>query len=246
MTKRNKSSVKGRKVEARERLGRVVRDKFEVELKPPVTAKNAIQKLFLSALANYDVIVFVAPAGCGKSYLTMSEVADWLKRGLYSKCVISRPAVGMGNTLGLLPGDLRAKYEPYLLPLVDVMYGRYGKGWYETSISTGLIEFAPLEYVRGRSFDCVVVLEEAQNCTPDDVYTMLTRVSSGGKLIMIGDPTQNDLKGQNGIDWLVEFVNRNTELQQHIKVITATSDDIVRSGLCKAVVKAKENEGSST
>jgi len=170
----------------------------------------------------------------------MSEVCDWLKSGKYEKCVISRPSVGMGNTLGLLPGTLQEKYEPYLLPLIDVITMRYGRGWYDTALRNGKIELVPLEYIRGRSFNCVVVVDEAQNCTPDEIYTILTRVGEGGKLILIGDPTQTDLKGKTGIEWLAEFIKDNPDLSDHIKLVEATSDDIVRSGLCKTIVKAKE------
>lgn len=240
LTKRNRQTVKEARQVKKEEAGRTIKEKFIEEVKPPVTAKNNKQKEFLAALANYDVIVFEAPAGVGKSYLTMSEVSDWLKKGLYDKCVISRPNISMGSSLGLLPGTISEKYEPYLLPLIDVMSNRYGRGWYDTAVKNGQIELLPLEYVRGRSFNCVVVVDEAQNCKPDEVYTILTRVGEGAKLIMIGDRTQHDLKGETGIQWLCKFVEEHSELSEHIKVIKATSDDIVRSGLCKTMVKAKE------
>lgn len=244
--KRNRKSVQEARQSRHESEGRVIRDKFqsEVYLKPPVKAMNAKQKEFLAALANYNVVVFSAPAGVGKSFLTMSECTDWMKKGYYNKMVISRPSVGMGNTLGLLPGSMREKYEPYLLPMIDVICERYGRGYYENSVSAGAIELVPLEYIRGRSFKGIVVVDEAQNVTPDEMYTIITRLAEGSKLIIIGDPTQNDLKRGNGIDWLKSFVNDNPELKDEICVVEATSDDIVRSGLCKAVVKAKERKSS--
>lgn len=242
MTKRNKKKVVQDRWEKKESRGRVVKDEDHNYVKEPVQAKNEVQKRFLQALHKKSCIVFEAPAGVGKSYLTMSEVTDWLKKGYYDTCYLTRPAVGMGNTVGLLKGGLREKYEPYLLPLVDVITQRYGHGFYESSLSNGTLQFALLEYIRGRSIDQVVVLEEAQNTKPDEMYTMLTRIAEGGKLICIGDRTQNDIRGKNGIQWLVEFVEANPELNEFIEVIRANSDDIVRGGLCKTVVKAKEKE----
>lgn len=240
--KRNKQKVVDERWENKYEKGKQVKDEDHTYLKPPVQAKNPVQQQFLDALKYKSCIVFEAPAGVGKSYLTMSEVTDWLKKGVYDKCYLTRPAVGMGNTVGLIKGGLREKYEPYLLPLIDIITQRYGHGFYESSLNNGTIEFALLEYIRGRSIDQVVVLEEAQNSKPDEMYTMLTRISDGGKLICIGDRTQNDIKGQNGIEWLVNFVKENPELEEFVEVIRATSDDIVRGGLCKTVVKAKERQ----
>ena len=239
--KRNQETVVQERWEKKEEKGREVRAEY---LKPPVQAKNEVQKRFLQALQTKSCIVLECPAGVGKSYLTMSEVTDWLKKGIYDTCYLTRPAVGMGNTVGLLKGGLREKYEPYLLPLVDVITQRYGNGFYESSLNNGTIQFALLEYIRGRSIDQVVVLEECQNTKPDEMYTMLTRIADGGCLICIGDRTQSDIKGQNGIEWLVEFVSENPELEEFVEVIRGTSDDIVRGGLCKTVVKAKERSMS--
>lgn len=221
---------------------RIEKEKFAHEVKPPVQAKNTIQKEFLAALKKYDVVVFSAPAGVGKTYLTMSEVSDWLKKGEVRKVVLTRPAIPMGRSIGLVPGTVREKYELYLQPLLNVLWDRYGKNYYENCLSLGNIVIMPPEYVRGHSVDGVMILDEAQSFHPEEIYTLLTRVEEGGKLILIGDPTQNDLRGQNGIDWLCDFVEKNPELEDHIKIIEATSDDIVRGGLCKAVVKAKEKE----
>lgn len=250
MAKRNREKVMEARWDKKEESGRVVKGKFNDEDKGtyiavPVQAKNDVQREFLKALKNKQVCCFVAPAGCGKSLLTMSECTDWLKKGIYDKIYISRPSVGMGNSLGLLPGDMRMKYEPYLLPLVDVIVNRYGRGFYESCLGNGTIELVPLEYIRGRSMSQVVILEEAQNTKPDEMYTIITRIEEGGKLIIIGDPNQTDIRGENGISWLRDFVKGNPELEEHIQVIDATSDDIVRSGLCKMMVKAKEKSIST-
>lgn len=253
MTKRNKNKSDGQTVTKRSKRtvvetrwgqkhasGREVRDDAKSYVKPPVFAKNEVQQEFLTTLKEKQVSVFIAPAGVGKSYLTMCECTDWLKKGYYDKIVISRPSVGMGNTLGLLKGGIREKYEPYLAALIDVICQRYGRGFYDNCINNGTIELQPLEYIRGRSLNCLVILDEAQNVTPDEMYTIMTRIGEGGKLVVIGDPTQNDIKGENGLTWLANFIQENTELQSHIGMVEATSDDIVRGGLCKKMVKAKE------
>lgn len=237
--KRNQKITIENRWEQKEQQGRRVRDEEHSYVKPPVQAKNDVQREFLRALNNKQVIVFSAPAGCGKSFLTMSMVTDWLKKGTYNKLMMSRPSVGMGRTLGLVPGDIRQKYELYLLPMIDVIKGRYGFGFYESSIGNGTIELAPLEYIRGRSIDELVVLDESQNVTPEEMYTMITRIGETGKLIILGDPTQRDLNGEDGITWLKKFVSRH-KLYEHFAFIEATSEDIVRSGLCKDIVQARE------
>ena len=233
---------RGRVRKTEERKTRVVKEKFQNEVMPPVTAMNDVQREFLSALKKYPVVVFNAPAGVGKSHLTMSEVTDWLKKGVTDRIVISRPAIPMGRSIGLVPGTTEEKFSLYILPLLDVIWKRYGKNWYDTCVANGTIKLIPPEYARGLSIDCTFVLDECQGFHPDELYTMLTRLEDGGKLIMIGDPNQSDIKGQNGINWLCDFVETHPELQEYVKVIHATSDDIVRSGLCKALVKAKEKE----
>lgn len=226
----------------RKKSGRTVKGKFADEVMPPVQARNEVQKEFLRALHRYDVVVFSAPAGVGKSYLTMCEVSDWLKKGLVDKVVLTRPSVPMGRSIGLVPGDLREKFELFLQPLLQVLWARYGKSYYENCLGNRSIELLPAEYARGRSIDGVFILDEASSFHPDEIYTLLTRLEEGGKLILIGDPNQSDLRGENGIDWLKGFVSRNPNLSKHIKIIEATSEDIVRGGLCKAMVQARERE----
>jgi phosphate starvation-inducible PhoH-like protein len=238
-SKRNRQKVVDTRWEKKEKVGRVVKEEY---VKPPVQPKNQVQAEFLHELRSKPCAVMMAPAGVGKTFIAASEAVDWLKRGDFDKIILTRPAVGMGNTIGLLKGGLREKYEPYLLPLVDVITGRYGKGFYENALSNGTIEMMALEYVRGRSIKEVVIVDEAQNCTPEEAYTLLTRIEEGGVLIMIGDGTQTDLRGQTGIEWLVDFVDRHPHLDEVIGVVEGDSDDIVRGGLCKAIVQAREKD----
>lgn len=241
--KRNQRQVVEDRWAKKEDKGRVVNEKHsDKEVKPPVKAKNDTQREFLSSLRDYDVVAFSAPAGCGKSYLTMCEVSDWLKKGYIDKVVLTRAVIPMGRSLGMLPSTLQQKFEPYLMPLLEVLWNRYGKGFYENALHDGTVELLAPEYSRGRSVSGVMIIDEAQSMHPDELYTLITRMEEGSKLILIGDPNQSDIRGLNGIDWLCQFVDKNPALENHIKVIKATSDDIVRGGLCKAMVKAKERE----
>ena len=246
MTKRNKQQVVEDRWNKKYSQGKV-RDeegKFLEEIKPPVKPKNDVQREFLDALndSQYSVVCFSAPAGVGKSFLAMSTVSDWLKKGIIDKIALSRAVIPMGRSLGMLPSTLQQKFEPYLMPLLEVLWKRYGKNYYNYALSKGLIELLPPEYARGRSIESVFIIDECQSLYPDEMYTMLTRLEEGGKLILLGDAKQSDIKGENGIDWLCKFVDNNKDLQKHVKVIRASSDDIVRGGLCKAAVKAKEQE----
>lgn len=246
MTKRNQKQVVENRWAKKEETGRTIKEKFQNEnyIAPPVQAKTEVQVEFLKALKEYQVVVFNAPAGVGKSFITMSEASDWLKKGIYNKITLSRAIIPMGRSLGMLPSTLQQKFEPYLMPLLEVLWKRYGKTYYEACLANGAIELLAPEYARGRSVSDIMIIDECQVMTKDELYTMLTRVEDGSKLILIGDGTghQSDLKGENGINWLCSFVDKNPELTKHIKVIHATSNDIVRGGLCKALVKAKEKE----
>lgn len=244
MAKRNLEQTVQNRWEKKAEIGRVIKSKFQDEnyLAPPVTAKTDVQKEFLNALKEFDVVVFSAPAGVGKSYLTMSEAADWLKKGVYDKITLTRAVIPMGRSLGMLPSTLQQKFEPYLMPLLEILWKRYGKSYYENCLANGSIELLAPEYSRGRSVSGCMVIDEGQSLHPDELYTLLTRMETGAKLVVIGDPNQSDIKGLNAIDWLEGFVEKNPELTKHIKVIKADSNDIVRSGLCKAMVQAKEKE----
>lgn len=207
----------------------------------PIQAKNEFQKKVLKSMRNKQVVVLIAPAGVGKSYLTMGQAADWFVNGDIDKITIARTAVGMGKTHGYLKGDLESKYTPFLMPLIDVFTKRYGKGKYETALAAGNLEMIATEHLRGRNIEGVAILDEAQNTTPEEMYSIITRLTEDGKLFILGDPTQTDIKQKNGLDWLEEFVTRHG-LDEYIEILRAASDNIVRGGLCKAFVQAKERE----
>lgn len=219
------------------------RAREEIELVKKIVPKTDFQHELLSALIEKDAVFANGPAGTGKTFVVMSTVIDWLKSGKIKKIILSRPTVGMDDSLGLLPGGIREKFEPYLAALVDVIVKRYGQGYYETQLGNKNIEFAPLEYVRGRSFeDAVVIIDEFQNTTESTAYTIMTRLGEGSKMVCLGDITQNDMKGQeSGLDWAIDFIDRHN-LTYLAEFVECTSDEIVRSPFCKAVVKAREKD----
>ena len=222
--------------------GRIVKAKFEEERKiPPIQAKNEFQKKVLKALAIKQIVVILAPAGVGKSYLTMGTAADWYVKGEIEKIIVSRPAVGMGKTLGLLKGNLEDKFNPYLAPLIEVFTDRHGRGKYDVALNSGDLEMVPVEYMRGRNIRDVAIVDEAQNLTKEEMFSIITRVTEEGRLFLIGDPVQNDMREESGLVWLAKFVEKHN-LQEYIEIIHATSDDIVRSNLTKAFVKAMEED----
>lgn len=221
---------------------RKINPKFEEERKvEPIQAKNEFQKKVLRAVKTKQIVVVKAPAGVGKSFLTMGTASDWLVNGDIDKIILTRPAVGMGKTLGLLKGDLDSKFDPYLAPLIEVYTMRHGKGKFETALNAGNIEKVPLEYMRGRNIRGVCIADEMQNTTKEEMFSLITRVTDEGKLFLLGDPAQTDLKQESGLVWLYNFVEKHN-LHEFIEIIEGTSEDIVRGGLCKAFVQAMEQE----
>ena len=237
--KRSKQDVTDDRWAKKERTGKVIADSYEIAT--PVTPLNPFQAKLDNALHNKKVIVVDAPAGCGKSFITMSYASDRLKNGNTDKIVIARPNVLMGLTIGLLPGDINEKMEPLVYPLIEVMTDRYGKGFYELQLKRHNLEMLPLEYVRGRNLKCITIVDEAQNVKPSEAYTLLTRLATGGQLILIGDSTQNDHGGETGLQF-VAWLLAKYGLLKDAAVLKATSDDIVRDDFVKHVVMAMEEE----
>lgn len=234
-SRREKKAGRSREVSARSHQ--------EVELARAIQPRTAFQENLLLSLFTKSAVFADSPAGTGKTFVVMSTVIDWLKSGKIDKIILSRPTVGMGNSIGLLPGSIREKFEPYLAALVQVIKDRYGAGYYETQLSNKNIEFIPLEYIRGRSFEnSVVIIDEFQNTDEDTAYTIMTRLGEGSRMFCLGDVTQNDMKGKvSGLDWAIDFIDRH-ELFDLANFVEGTSEDIVRSPFCKAVVKARERD----
>lgn len=240
-----KQDRRNAKREARQAEGRKVtrHAEEEIRLARPIYPRTDFQRELLTTITELDGVFVDSPAGTGKTFVVMSTVIDWLKSGKIKKIILSRPTVGMGNSLGLLPGDIREKFEPYLAALVQVIKERYGANYYETQLNNKNIEFVPLEYIRGRSFEnAVVIIDEFQNTDEETAYTIITRLGEGSKMICLGDITQNDMKGRvSGLEWVIDFIERHG-LHDLMGYVEGDSDDIVRSVICKAVVKAREHD----
>ena len=208
--------------------------------------KTLGQKSYYYALKNNDVVFGIGPAGTGKTYLAVVFAVAALKNNEVKKIILTRPAVEAGENLGFLPGDLKEKVDPYLRPLYDALYDMLGVEQTEKLMEKGVIEIAPLAYMRGRTLDnAFIILDEAQNTTPAQMKMFLTRIGFGSKVVITGDATQKDLPAGtvSGLDVAVKVV-KNLE---GISICTLTSKDVVRHPLVQKIVKAyEEYEKKST
>ncbi|MCR4589100.1 MAG: PhoH family protein [Lachnospiraceae bacterium] len=206
----------------------------------PVKPKTLGQKTYVDAIRNNMVVFGLGPAGTGKTYLGMAMAITAFQKEEVGRIILTRPAIEAGEKLGFLPGDMQSKVDPYLRPLYDALYQIMGAENFQKNMERGLIEVAPLAYMRGRTLDnAFIILDEAQNTTPAQMKMFLTRIGFGSKVIITGDATQKDLApGQiSGLD-IAQRVLRNIE---GISFITLTSKDVVRHPLVQKIVKAYED-----
>ncbi len=160
----------------------------------PIKARTVGQKKYIDAIKKNTVILGLGPAGTGKTFLAVAAASSALRNKEVSRIILTRPAVEAGERLGFLPGDLQSKINPYLRPLYDAMFEMFGAETYQRHIERGTIEIAPLAYMRGRTLDdSFIILDEAQNTTPEQMKMFLTRLGSGSKAVVTGDITQTDL-----------------------------------------------------
>ncbi|MFM9942649.1 MAG: PhoH family protein [Hyphomicrobiaceae bacterium] len=202
-----------------------------------VTARTPTQSTYIRALDKTDLVFGVGPAGTGKTYLAVAYGAACLERGLVERIILSRPAVEAGERLGFLPGDMREKVDPYLRPLYDALYDVLPPEKVEKDLETGIIEIAPLAFMRGRTLaHAFVILDEAQNTTTMQMKMFLTRLGEGSKMVVTGDPSQIDLpKGQaSGLDEAVRLLDG----VKGIEAVRFTSGDVVRRDLVARIVEA--------
>jgi phosphate starvation-inducible PhoH-like protein len=202
-----------------------------------VTARTPMQSEYIRALDRHDLVFGVGPAGTGKTYLAVAYAASCLERGVVEKIILSRPAVEAGERLGFLPGDMREKVDPYLRPLYDALYDVLPPEKVERDLETGIIEIAPLAFMRGRTLaHSFVILDEAQNSTSMQMKMFLTRLGEGSKMAITGDPSQIDLpRGQSS--GLVEAV-KLLDGVRGIEAIRFTGADVVRRDLVALIVAA--------
>jgi phosphate starvation-inducible protein PhoH and related proteins len=204
-----------------------------------ITARTPAQSAYLSALHAHDLVFATGPAGTGKTYLAVAFAASYLESGKCDRLILSRPAVEAGERLGFLPGDMREKVDPYLRPLYDALYDVLAPERVERGLATGMIEIAPLAFMRGRTLShAMIILDEAQNTTPMQMKMFLTRIGEGSKMIVTGDPTQIDLPAGKD-SGLLEAV-AILEGIEDIAHIAFTGRDVVRRELVGKIVDAYE------
>ena len=205
----------------------------------PIKPKTLGQKKYVDAIREKMITFGLGPAGTGKTYLAMAMAITAFKRNEVGRIILTRPAIEAGEKLGFLPGDLQSKIDPYLRPLYDALYQIMGAESFIKNSEKGLIEVAPLAYMRGRTLDnAFIILDEAQNTTPAQMKMFLTRIGFGSKVVITGDSTQKDLPaGQtSGLDVAVSVVKNLEE----ISICRLTSRDVVRHPLVQRIVKAYE------
>lgn len=209
-----------------------------------IRIKNLGQKQYVDAIKKNDVVFGIGPAGTGKTFLAVVMAIAALKKGEVQKIILTRPAVEAGENLGFLPGDLKEKVDPYLRPVYDVLYTIFGLEHTNRLMERGVIEIAPLAYMRGRTLeDSFVILDEAQNTTPAQMKMFLTRLGYHSKMIVNGDVTQIDLpKGQ--ISGLVNAQKVLAEVKK-IKFVTFQASDVVRHPVVAEIIEAYESEHHS-
>lgn len=210
----------------------------------PVKPKTLGQKQYVDAIRKNMITFGIGPAGTGKTYLAMAMAITAFKNEEVSRIILTRPAIEAGEKLGFLPGDLQSKIDPYLRPLYDALYQIMGADAFIKNSEKGLIEVAPLAYMRGRTLDnAYIILDEAQNTTPSQMKMFLTRIGFGSKVVITGDRTQKDLpKDQvSGLDTAMKILGKI----EGIKFCTLTSHDVVRHPLVQKIVKAYEEYESS-
>lgn len=206
----------------------------------PVKPKTMGQKQYVDLIRKKMIVFGVGPAGTGKTYLAMSMAIQAFKSGEVNRIILTRPAIEAGEKLGFLPGDLQSKIDPYLRPLYDALYQIMGAESYLHNSEKGLIEVAPLAYMRGRTLDnAFIILDEAQNTTPAQMKMFLTRIGFGSKVIITGDQSQKDLPAGavSGLDTAIRVLKKIDD----IGFCFLTSDDVVRHPLVQKIVEAYES-----
>ncbi len=206
----------------------------------PVKPKTLGQKQYVDAIREKMIVFGIGPAGTGKTYLAMAMAIQAFKNNEVGRIILTRPAIEAGEKLGFLPGDLQSKIDPYLRPLYDALYQIMGAETYLHNSEKGLIEVAPLAYMRGRTLDnAYIILDEAQNTTPAQMKMFLTRIGFGSKVIVTGDQTQKDLPSGavSGLDTALKVLKRIDD----IGFCYLTSSDVVRHPLVQKIVQAYDD-----
>lgn len=206
----------------------------------PVKPKTIGQKAYVDAIRKNMIVFGVGPAGTGKTYLAIAMAVTAFHANEVSRIILTRPAIEAGEKLGFLPGDLQSKVDPYLRPLYDALFTIMGAENFQKNMEKGLIEVAPLAYMRGRTLDnAFIILDEAQNTTPAQMKMFLTRIGFGSKAVITGDQTQKDLPKDavSGLDTAMKVLKKVSD----IGICVLTGADVVRHPLVQKIVQAYED-----
>ena len=206
----------------------------------PIKPKTLGQKQYVDAIRDHMIVFGIGPAGTGKTYLAMAMAITAFKNNEVSRIILTRPAIEAGEKLGFLPGDLQSKVDPYLRPLYDALYQIMGAESFTKNMEKGLIEVAPLAYMRGRTLDnAYIILDEAQNTTPAQMKMFLTRIGFGSKVVVTGDASQKDLAPdtKSGLDIAMRVLSKIDD----IAFCKLSSKDVVRHPLVQKIVRAYDD-----
>lgn len=204
-----------------------------------INPRSMVQYEYVYAIDNFDIVIGIGPAGTGKTYLAVAKAVSEVQKKKFGRIVLVRPAVEAGEKIGFLPGDILEKVNPYLRPLYDALYDMVGTEQVRQMIENGMVEIAPLAFMRGRTLnDSFIILDEAQNSTPEQMKMFLTRLGFNSKVVITGDITQIDLPGhqKSGLvetQYILKGIN-------NIEFIHFSERDVVRNDVVKKVVRAYE------
>lgn len=207
---------------------------FSPEKFKDITPLNYIQGAYLEAIKTNDIIFGIGSAGTGKTYIAANYAAGQLYHRNITKIILTRPNIETGKSLGYLPGDLDEKYRPYLDPFADIFIKSLGKGFYEWALKNKTIDPRPLGFMRGSTFEhCIVLVDEAQNATKQEMKMLLSRIGKNCKMILSGDPSQTDIPNSG-----LEDATTRLNGIPGVELIHFLDSDIVRSKLCKQIILA--------
>jgi phosphate starvation-inducible protein PhoH and related proteins len=230
-----KSRRKGRAFETAEIIE--FQGKFEAErVLPPIKALNPTQASYLDALRTSPQVIVLGPAGTGKTWIAATHAADLFRNRQIDKIILTRPNVPCGRSLGFFPGTLEDKFAPWAAPVVEAIKERIGKAAFEIALKSGDIEMVPFEVMRGRSWkNAFVLFDEAQNSTPSEIKTFLTRIGEDCTVVINGDVSQCDLHETSGLRTVIHMIKSQ---MLPVPLVEFSRDDIVRSGICAMWVRA--------
>ncbi len=211
-----------------------------------IVPRSAVQARYMRSLARDDIIFALGPAGTGKTYLAVAQAVSQLITGSVQRLILSRPAVEAGEKIGFLPGDMKEKVDPFLRPLYDALYDCMPPEQVERHIASGVIEIAPIAFMRGRTLaDAFVILDEAQNTTREQMKMFLTRFGQNSRMVIAGDPRQVDIPGGDRMSGLTDAVTK-LEGVDGFGTIRFTAADVVRHPIVGRIVEAYEGTGAES